>query len=324
MYIQKYNIFHIKNAIALYDKYRSVRKVSFITNISKSTINRWWNKFHALSITTKFQKKKKQYKKYRKPKYLQLDSIIKNEFYQTNQLKYFSLYQLQQMLSYKYNITPSLSWIRIYLKKNKIKKKKFRQNKVCTKTHEQIKQMINQFRNEKHKLSNNNIICIDETSFCNINISNEGYYPIKMQPDQYLVRNKINLSMLMAISNKNILHYKIQNKPYNTISFMEFISELLHFIKKEKYVFIMDNVSFHKSKHVNDIIKQNGHEILFIPPYTPQCNPIEQVFSEIKRIYRSIIDTNIKNKIMNAINLINKNNIEKYYYCTDQFIKQII
>ena len=43
----------------------------------------------------------------------------------------------------------------------------------------------------------------------------------------------------------------------------------------------MDNVSFHKSKSItNSLI--NNNKILYIPPYSPQFNPIEEVFSFVK------------------------------------------
>lgn len=49
----------------------------------------------------------------------------------------------------------------------------------------------------------------------------------------------------------------------------------------------MDNVSFHK-KTVN-IIKNSGNHILFIPPYSPEFNPIEEVFSHLKAYVKKYI-----------------------------------
>ena len=36
----------------------------------------------------------------------------------------------------------------------------------------------------------------------------------------------------------------------------------------------MDNVSFHKSKEIKELIKQSSNTPLFIPPYSPELNPI--------------------------------------------------
>jgi transposase len=48
----------------------------------------------------------------------------------------------------------------------------------------------------------------------------------------------------------------------------------------------MDNVSFHKSQIIKNTSKDKNYNLLFIPPYTPECNPIENVFSVVKNSYR--------------------------------------
>ena len=47
---------------------------------------------------------------------------------------------------------------------------------------------------------------------------------------------------------------------------------------------ILDNASFHKNKDLEAIAHDYGHEILFLPPYSPDFNPIEQDFANIKKI----------------------------------------
>jgi transposase len=59
---------------------------------------------------------------------------------------------------------------------------------------------------------------------------------------------------------------------------------------------IADNVSFHKSKEVITYLKNNKANMIFIPPYSPEYNPIEFVFSEIKRKIR-IINFDSSNKL---------------------------
>lgn len=55
-------------------------------------------------------------------------------------------------------------------------------------------------------------------------------------------------------------------------------------------VVIMDNVSFHKSKEVITSSNNTMLSPLFIPPYSPRCNPIEEVFSVMKRYHRNLED----------------------------------
>ena len=50
----------------------------------------------------------------------------------------------------------------------------------------------------------------------------------------------------------------------------------------------MDNVSFYKTKDVLDSFNKRKLTPLFIPPYTPECNPIENIFSVVKNTYRKL------------------------------------
>lgn len=50
------------------------------------------------------------------------------------------------------------------------------------------------------------------------------------------------------------------------------------------HVVVMDNAAFHKSQTTRDIIAATGATILFLPPYSPDLNPIEQDFATLKKI----------------------------------------
>jgi transposase len=51
-------------------------------------------------------------------------------------------------------------------------------------------------------------------------------------------------------------------------------------------VVVMDNLSSHKGGRVREIIEGCGCELLYLPPYSPDFNPIEQAFSKIKGLMR--------------------------------------
>jgi transposase len=51
-------------------------------------------------------------------------------------------------------------------------------------------------------------------------------------------------------------------------------------------VVVMDNLSAHKGGRVKEIIEGRGCEVLYLPPYSPEFNPIEQVFSKLKGLMR--------------------------------------
>jgi transposase len=51
-------------------------------------------------------------------------------------------------------------------------------------------------------------------------------------------------------------------------------------------VVVMDNLTAHKGGRVKELIEEQGCELLYLPPYSPDLNPIEEAFSKVKRIVR--------------------------------------
>jgi len=51
-------------------------------------------------------------------------------------------------------------------------------------------------------------------------------------------------------------------------------------------VVVMDNLAAHKGEEVRELIEERGCEVLFLPPYSPDYNPIEEAFSKIKSLLR--------------------------------------
>lgn len=47
---------------------------------------------------------------------------------------------------------------------------------------------------------------------------------------------------------------------------------------------VLDNASFHKSAQTKELIEQHGAKLLFLPPYSPDLNPIEHDFGALKKI----------------------------------------
>ena len=51
-------------------------------------------------------------------------------------------------------------------------------------------------------------------------------------------------------------------------------------------VVVMDNLSAHKGSRVRELIEAKGCELLYLPPYSPDLNPIEEAFSKVKGLLR--------------------------------------
>ncbi len=61
----------------------------------------------------------------------------------------------------------------------------------------------------------------------------------------------------------------------------------------DSHVVIMDNASFHKGSETEAVIRSSGASLLFLPPYSPELNPIEKDFANIKRIRQYNAETSI-------------------------------
>ena len=74
--------------------------------------------------------------------------------------------------------------------------------------------------------------------------------------------------------------------PMNGAVFQAYVEQFLVRDLSSGDVVVMDNLSSHKSDAVREAIEEAGAELLFLPPYSPDLNPIEQVFAKIKHWLR--------------------------------------
>lgn len=53
-------------------------------------------------------------------------------------------------------------------------------------------------------------------------------------------------------------------------------------------IVVMDNLSSHKVSRVRELIEERGCELMYLPPYSPDLNPIEEAFSKVKGMLRRV------------------------------------
>jgi len=70
--------------------------------------------------------------------------------------------------------------------------------------------------------------------------------------------------------------------PTNGLSFRAYVEQVLSPTLKPSDIVIMDNLGSHKAKVIKDLIRAAGARLWFLPPYSPDLNPIEQTFAKIK------------------------------------------
>jgi len=59
-------------------------------------------------------------------------------------------------------------------------------------------------------------------------------------------------------------------------------------------VVVMDNLGSHKGKAVRQAIRKAGAHLIFLPPYSPDLNPIEQVFAKLKTLLRKAAERTVE------------------------------
>jgi transposase len=72
----------------------------------------------------------------------------------------------------------------------------------------------------------------------------------------------------------------------NRTVFETYLEDVLCPTLKRGQVVVMDNLSSHKGERVRELIEGKGCELIYLPPYSPDFNPIEQAFSKIKSYLR--------------------------------------
>ncbi|MDQ4001570.1 MAG: IS630 family transposase, partial [Actinomycetota bacterium] len=68
--------------------------------------------------------------------------------------------------------------------------------------------------------------------------------------------------------------------------FKAYVGQVLAPTLRPGQVVVLDNLGAHKGERVRELIEERGCELLFLPPYSPDLNPIEEAFSKVKGLLR--------------------------------------
>lgn len=89
-----------------------------------------------------------------------------------------------------------------------------------------------------------------------------------------------------ALIGSTIIAIGLLTGSVNTEVFTCWVQEILLPHLPAQTVVVMDNASFHKGKDMQKIIEDAGHTLLYLPPYSPDLNPIEKKWAQAKKIRR--------------------------------------
>jgi len=252
-----YNYFH-----------RSLRSVSKLYGVSKSSLHRWV----------------KQSPNYRKPRSKHsLRNDIKQCIRDQIQINPFTtMDDLASVISSKCNLKRSRRTVNRYVKSQGLTlKSAFRMVNVI-----QDNQKVKQFcETYIEACDTDSIISIDETGFYFGDHRKKGWVQkgkrLAVKSDRSLRRVKFTL--ILAISCSGIVGYEILDHNCRKVDFIKF-AETLNLPNNS--TILMDNIPFHHSKEVVEAFILKGASLLYSLTYSPKINPIENVFGMLKPRYR--------------------------------------
>jgi transposase len=94
------------------------------------------------------------------------------------------------------------------------------------------------------------------------------------------------LTFLAALRHDRIDAPCVIDGPINGESFLAYVEQVLVPALKPGDIVIIDNLGSHKGKAVRRAIRAAGAKLFFLPPYSPDLNPIEQAFAKLKTLLR--------------------------------------
>lgn len=131
------------------------------------------------------------------------------------------------------------------------------------------------------------------------------------------------VTVVGAISNKKVIAMKTLEKSMNGENFKKFVQEELVPSLWKGAVLVMDNLKAHKVEGVKEMIEAVGAKVVYLSPYSPEFNPIEHLWWELKAWLRRFVPRSVQivDKLLElGVKLCSSKQIKNYFahccYCT--------
>jgi len=136
-------------------------------------------------------------------------------------------------------------------------------------------------------------------------------YPVYEEKPTYSSKRLSTIAVLSENGFETKFSYSVSLDSAIFIYFLEYFILLKH---KEKTI-VMDRHPVHRSKEVKQFMNDNGIKYLYLPPYSPELNPIEEAFSKVKGIvkkYKPKAFECLKYIVNKAMESVTKTDAENY------------
>lgn len=148
-----------------------------------------------------------------------------------------------------------------------------------------------QFLEEIQNIDPALIVYSDETGIDDNEVSTAGWAPRGERCHAIKkAERKVRYNITAAL-NQNQLFAPFLFEGYSTAhTFATYVEQVLVPALRPGMVVVIDNARFHKSKKVIELIEAAGCKIMFLPPYSPDFNPIEHWWAPVKNSIRSVAE----------------------------------
>ena len=154
--------------------------------------------------------------------------------------------------------------------------------------------MREEYQKQLKQIPNNNLVYLDESGF-DLNMKKDYGWKKKGQrlyDNKSGNRKNKRITVVSAYSNqtKNLIAPIYFEGNTDSGIFNQWIEDFLIPELKPNQTVILDNAAFHKSQKTKELIESANCKLLYLPPYSPYFNPIEQKWSHVKNQVKKIRD----------------------------------
>lgn len=261
----------VKSVKHVFSKSQSITKTAKILGVSENLIKNILNPTPQTSKSNEVQ--------------VELNNIVVED----NSLY---LREMQTILWQKRMIWKSTSTICRQLKTIKLNRKKIQEHAIERFTDESLEKRLN-YLAAIATIPVEKLYFLDETGV-DLQTIKRRYGRAKVGQAATTIRKYVRtkrLNLLSCIGWKGVVGFRIIEDSTSSIDFNSFVTELLSAIP-EGSTLVLDNASFHQSTALQATVELNGLDFVFLPPYSPDLNPIELSYGWLKTNLKSDLDMN--------------------------------
>ena len=265
-----YSLDRRKLATHVYSVLNSLRKTANILNVSHSSVARWI-----------VHPEKKQYDSSKRKLHGKTTQVIVGILAAVMSDPLISTRELARLISSSIGVNISRELARCVLRNNGLTRKKARFYGEPADLKEKTENFL--AMRDVYVQEGRTFFSLDEVSFGRHGAPVYGYSPrgSALRIRKKAARVTTISALVISDSNGNMVK-DCKNGSFSTESFVSFLTRL---DIPAKSVILLDNVAFHRSRRALEVVTMRGWDLLFVPPYSPWFNPIEGIFSIIKRVW---------------------------------------